>query len=70
MPEDFDEDELLKGMPSYESKDLQPYRTLYVHFNNEKDIQEFAKLINQKITDKTKYIYYPKQDKMKFGICK
>jgi len=70
LPEDFDEDELLKGMPSYESKDLQPYRTLYVHFNNEKDIQEFAKLINQKITDKTKYIYYPKQDKMKFGICK
>lgn len=40
-----------------------PHRTLYVHFENDEDIQQFAMLINQNITDKTKFVWYPKAEK-------
>lgn len=56
---DEDFEELMKGMPEYEHKDLSSFRRLIVHFRNEEDINEFSKLVNQKITEKTKYIWYP-----------
>lgn len=51
-----------EGMPEYLSED-QIYKTLHVHFNNEADLQAFAKLINQTVTEKTKYIWYPHKEK-------
>ena len=40
-------------------EDLTSYRKIIVHFRNEKDVQEFAKLINQKITHKQPTLWYP-----------
>jgi tagatose-1,6-bisphosphate aldolase len=55
-------DKLWKGMPEFKSEDLKQVRTMYVHFAKHEDVQEFAKLIGQKITDKTKFIWYPKAE--------
>jgi hypothetical protein len=52
-----------KNMPEYKSDNLEPYRSLIIHFKNKNDIQEFANLLNQKITNKTKSIWFPKLEK-------
>jgi len=64
---DEDFEELIKGMPEYEHKDLTSFKRLIIHFKNEKDLKEFAELVNQEITKKTKYIWYPelKKDDLK-----
>lgn len=49
-----------QDMPEFEHEDLTPYRTVYVHFESEEDIQSFAKLVDQKVFDTTKFIWYPK----------
>lgn len=51
-----------QGMPEFIQEDLQPYQTIKIHFETEEDVKEFAKLLNQKITIKTKYLWFPKQD--------
>ena len=48
-----------KDMPEFIQEDLTSYRKIIVHFRNEKDVQEFAKLINQKITHKQPTLWYP-----------
>ena len=48
-----------KGMPEYKSEDLMPFKTIYVHFENRKDMDAFAKLLNQTITLDTQSIWYP-----------
>jgi hypothetical protein len=64
IPDDIQkpEDEW-NGMPEFEQEDKLAKRTLLVHFYNDDDVQEFAELIEQKITDKTKYVYYPRIEK-------
>jgi hypothetical protein len=51
-----------KGMPEFVQEDNPPYKKIIVSFRNEEDYEEFAKLISQKLTDKTKSIWYPKLD--------
>ena len=48
------------GMPEYEQEDNPPYKKLYVSFRTEEDYQEFANIIGQKLTNKTKIIWHPK----------
>lgn len=48
-----------KGMPGYEHRDLQPFRSLIVHFASAADVQSFAALIGQKLTSQTRSIWYP-----------
>ena len=49
-----------KGMPEFiQEKDV-PYKTIQISFRNEEDYQEFAKMVNQNLTEKTKSIWYPK----------
>ncbi len=59
----FDVDEKWKeewnDMPEYSNKDLEPYQTIMIHFKDEADRIAFAKLIGQKITYKTKSLWYP-----------
>lgn len=52
-----------KDMPEFEQEDKMAYRTIKVHFNDDQAVDEFAKLVFQKITDKTKYIWFPQQEK-------
>ena len=56
--EDFDAVKEWLGMPEYNSEDLLG-RTIVVHFEKEQDIREFATLIGQNITEKTRYIWFP-----------
>jgi hypothetical protein len=48
------------GMPEFQMDDQQG-RALIVHFRDEKDVQKFSKLLKQKITPQTKFVWYPEQ---------
>jgi len=50
-----------QGMPEYISEHKDPWKSILVHFKDENDLKDFAKLIDQKITLKTKFIWHPKQ---------
>ena len=50
-----------QDMPEYIQQKKEPYHKVIVRFENEKDLQEFSSLINQKITSKTKSIWHPKK---------
>ena len=54
------------GMPEFEQEDNMPFRTIRIHFNCQDDVDQFSKLVAQKFTEKTKYIYFPelKRDEM------
>ena len=53
-----------EDMPEYSQEDLMAFKTVYVHFRNEQDFIDFQNFINQQMTDKTKSIWYPKQEDM------
>ena len=61
MGENDAEEEWL-DMPEFNQEDLTPVRQIIVSFKNDEDVQEFANLVGQKLTDKTKSIWYPKQE--------
>jgi hypothetical protein len=48
------------GMPEYSSQEIKPYMTILVHFKGEQDYTKFAELIGQNLTERTKYIWFPK----------
>jgi len=48
------------GMPEFVQEKQTPYSMITVRFDSEKDLQEFAKLIGQPLTNKTKSIWHPK----------
>jgi len=52
------------GMPEFSNEDLRPYKQLLVSFANEEDMNKFAELIGQKITQTTKFVWYPEQDRI------
>tara|TARA_R110000823_G_scaffold294066_1_gene412930 strand:- start:62 stop:286 length:225 start_codon:yes stop_codon:yes gene_type:complete len=56
----FNENNDWGGMPEFIQEKKEPHSKIIVRFDNEKDLQEFAKLIGQKITSKTKSIWHPK----------
>lgn len=49
------------AMPEYKSEDKSDIKKLIINFESEEDYNEFAKLIGQKLTMKTKTIWYPEQ---------
>ena len=61
------EDKLWKkhwiGMPEFEQENNPPYKKLIVSFRNKEDYEEFANLIGQNLTEKTKSIWHPKLDR-------
>jgi hypothetical protein len=54
--------EIWQGMPEYEHEDLKPFKTVYVHFRNRADQNKFAELIEQKVGEKTQFVWYPKAE--------
>ena len=48
-----------KDMPEFVQDKKEPYAKIIVRFDNEDDLQEFANLIGQKLTSKTKSIWHP-----------
>jgi len=47
------------GMPEYSTEDLGSFRSMLVHFESPEDVVSFGDLIGQKITTKTRSLYYP-----------
>lgn len=56
---EFDPQEEWQDMPEFDQKDKKAFRTIPVHFNSQKDVDDFAVLIAQKITEKTRFIWFP-----------
>jgi ParB-like chromosome segregation protein Spo0J len=50
-----------EGMPEFDHENKTGIQ-LIVHFKNENDRNEFSKLVGQKFTEKTKYIWYPEAE--------
>lgn len=59
----FDDPEKWKeeweGMPEFVQEKQKPYAQIIFRFNSEQDLQEFAKIIGQKLTKKTKSCWHP-----------
>ena len=49
------------GALEYGNEDKTGYKTILLHFNTPEDVKEFSELVNQTITDRTRYLWYPKQ---------
>ncbi len=52
-----------RGMPAFDQRDMTPMQTIMVHFRSAEDRDAFAKLIGQRITDKTKSVWFPKEER-------
>jgi len=63
--EDIDYDKEWEGMPEFEQEDLTSMKSIIVHFANQGDIDTFSELVEQKITEKTRSIWFPKAEILK-----
>lgn len=50
------------GMPDFEQEDLTPLKSLTIHFSTEEALVSFAELVGQRLTMKTKSIWFPEED--------
>jgi len=48
------------GMPEFVQEKQEPYSCIRIRFADKEDLQEFAEMIGQKLTEKTKSIWHPK----------
>lgn len=49
-----------QDMPEFvQSKTGKPYAQIIFRFSNEQDLKDFSKLINQRLTNKTKSAWHP-----------
>lgn len=47
-----------QGMPEFKNTE-KAFKSIYVHFETEDAVRNFSELIEQEISEKTKYIWYP-----------
>jgi hypothetical protein len=57
--EPVDPNELWRGMPEFKQDDKTAFQSIHVHFKSKADVEDFARLINQSITDRTRSLWYP-----------
>lgn len=62
-----DAQELWKDMPEFVQDKKEAHAKIIFRFENEEDLQEFATLINQKLTKKTKSSWHPFKPHRKKG---
>ena len=48
-----------QGMPEFVQEKQEPYAKIIVRFSCKEDLEEFARIIGQKLTPKTKSIWHP-----------
>jgi len=51
-------------MPEFDNYE-KAVKQIILHFETYKDAEDFGKFIGQKVTKKTKYLWYPKKEKQK-----
>lgn len=61
--DEFDPNAHWEGMPEFEQDAIKTFHSMTIHFKTEQHLLDFARLVRQTITPKTKYIYYPEQQK-------
>jgi len=54
-----------QNMPEFYQLKQEPYANINIRFRNKEDLEEFAKLIDQNLNNKTKSIWYPKLEAKK-----
>ena len=59
--------ELWEGMPEFIQEKQEPFAKIIFRFEDEKALQEFAALIGQKLTAKTKSSWHPFKPHRKAG---
>lgn len=64
LPGETDANAEWVGMPDFSNEDKGPKRQLIVSFKDDVDVKAFGELIGQKITDKTRSIWFPYQEPM------
>jgi hypothetical protein len=52
-----------QGMPEYNQPNNGAFRQIVVEFDNDEDVEEFGKLIQQSLTEKTKSMWFPPRDR-------
>ena len=67
VAEGVDYQDVMKGMPEFEHEDLTAYKSLIVHFKAQEDVDAFSELVEQRLTEKTKAIWYPEQERIRYG---
>lgn len=64
---DFDDLESVdvewRGMPEYNQPNNTAFRQIIVEFDDDKEVEAFAELLEQSVTEKTKSLWYPPRDK-------
>lgn len=50
------------GMPEFEKNDESAFKQIIVSFRSYEDMRKFGELLNQKVTPKTKSLWYPKAE--------
>jgi len=58
-PGNHDSNDAWEGMPEFKNEDKTAFKTIIMHFHTQEAVDAFATLVGQKITDKTKYLWYP-----------
>ena len=53
------------GMPEYSHKDLEPWKSVWVHFPSPAALADFAHLLGQPRTHQTRYVHFPRVDPLK-----
>lgn len=56
---DVDPSEAWQGMPEFDQQDKLAYRSVVCHFRDQAAVDEFALIVGQKITDKTRFLWVP-----------
>ena len=54
-----------KGMPEFVSKEMLPFHSINVHFENPEAMKAFGKLIEQNVIETTVALWFPKKDILK-----
>lgn len=47
------------GMPQFQQDDKTAFRSIVVHFKDQKCVEDFGRLVKQKINDKTRFMWFP-----------
>jgi hypothetical protein len=61
----FDPHTEWNDMPEFDQQNKKAFRSVIVHFVDERGVEDFFKLLQQNYTDKTKYLWYPEVENAK-----
>lgn len=53
------DENIWEGMPEFIQEKQEPFNSIIIRFRNKEDMESFSKIVGQKLTNKTKSIWYP-----------